>query len=123
MTEQDTNMLILTYGSSITESSSFTSVDTVVPRKPDLEDFWALESIGITDDPESNDDGTAMAKFRDTLKFEDGRYQATWPWKEENPDLPVNRGLAYGILKSTVTQMRDKHGLLKQYDSIIQNQV
>ena len=117
------NMLILTYGSDISETSCFTSVDSVVPRKPDLEDFWTVESIGIKDDPKSSDDEIAMAKFRDTLKFEDGRYQATWPWKDECPELPSNRGLSFGRLKSTVSKMKDRSGLLKQYDSIIQDQL
>ena len=28
----------------------FTNVDEVIPRKPDLEDFWNVESIGVIDD-------------------------------------------------------------------------
>ncbi|XP_060559357.1 uncharacterized protein LOC132719590 [Ruditapes philippinarum] len=40
-----------------------------------------------------NDDELPMRKFKSTLTFQDGRYSVTWPWKEENPDLPENKGL------------------------------
>ena len=45
--------------------------------------------------------------FKETLKFEDGRYQVKWPWKDDNPDLPVNRELALGRLKSNVLRMKN----------------
>ncbi|XP_052787362.1 uncharacterized protein LOC128222417 [Mya arenaria] len=124
--KNDIGMLILTYGTDayrITNSNVFSSVDSDVPKKPDLEDFWAIESIGIIDDPRQNDDETAMAKFKETIQFKDSRYQVTWPWKEKNPDLPVNRGLALGRLKSTASRMQGRPELLKQYDSVIQDQL
>ena len=34
--------------------------------------------------------------FQDTLKFDEGRYQVTWPWREENPDLPVKSRISHG---------------------------
>ena len=57
------------------------------------------------------------------MTFEDGRYHVNWPWKEENPDLPINRELALGRLKSNVSRMRNKPEVMKQYDSIIQDQL
>ena len=63
------------------------------------------------------------AQFKETLTFEDGRYQVRWPWKEESPDLPINRELAMGCLKSNVSKMRNKPELMKLYDSIIQDQL
>ena len=56
-----------------------TSLDTVIPTKPDLEDFLNAEGIGITDNPIFSDDERALEQFNETLKFEDGRYQLTWP--------------------------------------------
>lgn len=57
------------------------------------------------------------------MKFEDGRYQVQWPWKQESPDLPLNRDLAMGRLKSTVSRMKNKPDLMKKYDSIIKDQL
>ena len=45
-----------------------------------------------------------------------------WPWKDENPDLPENRELAFGRLKSLINKMKNNPELVKQYDSIIQDQ-
>lgn len=61
-----------------------------------------------------------MEKFRETLKYENGRYQVTWPWKNDLPDLPENRGLAKGRLKSLVIKLPD---LMKRYDAIVQEQL
>ena len=62
-------------------------------------------------------------RFKEILTFKDGRYQVTRPWKEEIPDLPLNRELAIGRLKSNIERMKNKPELLKQYDSIIQDQI
>ena len=76
-------MLILSHGVDIEGTQTFASVDSALPRKPDLEDFWKLESIGVIDDPKTTDDEIAMTQFKETLKFDQNRYQVTWPWKSE----------------------------------------
>ena len=92
------SLLILTYGNTVSKTAVFASVDRVLPTRPNLEDFWNVEGIGITDSPTSADDDRTLQQFNDTLKYEDGRYQVTWPWKEKNPELPINRELAVGRL-------------------------
>ena len=82
-----------------------------------------MESIGISDHLENSDDEKAMQAFREKLKFENGRYQVTWPWKQDDPDLPVNRSLAFGRLKSCIDRMKKKAELLKQYDAVIKEQL
>ena len=47
----------------------------------------------------------------------------TWPWKNEIPDLPLNRGLAMGRLKSTVAKLQSKPEFLLKYDRVIQEQI
>ncbi|MCG7879441.1 MAG: hypothetical protein N0C90_24385, partial [Candidatus Thiodiazotropha endolucinida] len=121
--QEETSMLTLTYGTNITSTSVFQSVDNVIPTKPDLEDFWNIESIGILDNLITTNDELAKKRFKETLTFKDGRYQVTWPWKEEIPDLPLNRELAIGRLKSNVARMRHKPELMKQYNTIIQDQL
>ena len=75
----ESSLLILTYGNTVSKTAVLASVDKVLPTKPDLEDFWNVEGIGITDSPTSSDDARALRQFNDTLKYEDGRYQVTWP--------------------------------------------
>ena len=102
----ETNMLILTYGNDVTRTSALSSIDSVHPQKPDLEDFWRVESIGILDNSKTLADEMVNERFKKNLKFEDGRYQVTWPWKEDISDLPVNRELALGRTKSSVARMK-----------------
>ncbi|MCG8034488.1 MAG: DUF1759 domain-containing protein [Candidatus Thiodiazotropha taylori] len=119
----ESSLLILTYGNNVSKTNVFTSIDRVLPTKPDLEDFWNVEGIGIMDSPTSSDDELALQQFHESLKFEDGRYQVTWPWKEENPELPVNRELAVGRLKSVVSKLRKQPELLQKYHSVLEDQL
>ncbi|MCG8033321.1 MAG: DUF1759 domain-containing protein, partial [Candidatus Thiodiazotropha taylori] len=119
----ETAMLILTYGNDVTESGLYTNMDEVYPHKPDLEDFWNVESIGVLEDSETRHDDIVRREFKENVKFENGRYQVTWPWKDKHPDLPVNRELALGRFKSSLLKMRNKPELLKTYDSIIKDQL
>ena len=117
----ESNMLILTYRTNATKTSVFTSLDDATPAKPDLEDFWKTESIGVYDNPRTTNEVKVTKNFKETINFENGRYQITWPWKNETLDLSVNRELI-GRLRSTVSRMKNKPDLMKQYDAILQDQ-
>lgn len=117
------NMLVMTYGVNLTETSLFQTCDASLPQKPNLEDFWNLESIGIKDKVLSSEDETAMASFKQSIKFEDGRYHVTWPWKNEELDLPENKELAFGRLRSCLKRLKNKPEVLEKYDGVIQEQL
>ena len=120
----ETGMLILTYGNEIQrESSMLTQADKSPPLKPNMEDFWNMESIGINDCPVELDDNITLNKFKETLRYENGRYTVAWPWKDEKPDLPENRALALGRLKSLIRRTKDNPDLLQKYDEIIEDQL
>ncbi|KAL9972922.1 hypothetical protein ACROYT_G019318 [Oculina patagonica] len=70
-----------------------------------------------------NDDDEALQKFNDTVRFEDGRYQVTWPWKEESLSLPTNYELAMGRLRSLVNRLMRNPEHLTKYDAVIQEQL
>ena len=123
LTMNETNMLILTYSNDVTGTQALSSIDTVHPQKPDLEDFWKVESIGILDNSTTLTDKMVNKKFKENLKFQDGRYQVTWPWKEEIPDLPVYRGLALGRSKSALARIKNKPELMKAYNNVIHDQL
>ncbi|XP_060601699.1 uncharacterized protein LOC132754961 [Ruditapes philippinarum] len=113
----------MTYANDVTGSNVFTSLDPSMKAEPELQDFWNLETIGIRDEIEVTNDEVAMKKFRDTLTFQNDRYQVTWPWREEEFDLPVNRQLAMGRLKSAVSRLSDKPKLMEKYNKILADQL
>ena len=117
------NMLMLTYGNYVTKTNIFQSVENQEKSDVDLQSFWDMESIGIKDPGARSDDEIAMESFKKAIKFEDGRYYVTWPWKENNPDLPSNRELAYGRLKSCLKKLKNKPELMQKYDGVIQDQL
>ena len=122
------NLLVSTMGVAPTNVDTsthnmLTSVESSITAKPNLELFWNLESLGITESPLTCDDDLALDHFNKTVKFEEGRYMVTWPWKEENPNLPSNYYLALGRLKSILQKLHKHPQLLQQYDAIIQEQL
>ena len=125
-TAEDTpeyNMLIMIHSTHTVKETSLLLQDRTFPTKPNLEDFWRLESIGINDSPVESDKERALKIFNTTLKFEDERYRVTCPWKEDKSCLPENSELAFGRLKSLVKKMKSNPQLADKYDAIIQNQL
>ena len=91
--------------------------------KPDLERFWNLESLGINDSLSISEDDIALEKFNKSVTFMNGRYMVTWPWREDDPDLPENYQLALGRLKSILQRLVKIPTLLEKYDAIIKEQL
>ena len=56
------------------ETNFLTCLDKSLPMKPNLEDFWKLEPIGINDSSVESDNDAALKKFSETLKYDEGRY-------------------------------------------------
>ena len=64
------------------------SVDAPLFMRPNLEQFWDLESLGIKESPTTLDDDQAVSQFNKTVVFSDGRYLVTWPWKKNHLIYP-----------------------------------
>ena len=92
-------------------------------NSPNLDAFWDLDSIGIKDSPYVTDDDDALARFHDTIRITNGRYEVAWPWKSDDRDLPDNYQLALGRLKSLCRRFQTNTSLLTAYDGIIQHQL
>ena len=88
------------------------NTDLLSASKPDLEPFWSLEAIGITDSPQLCEDDQALVNFQKTVKYEDNRYFVTWPWKEQNHIMPENYQLAVGRLKSMLGRLQKHLGCI-----------
>ena len=64
------SMLILTYGTDINrETTLMTHADYSLPLKPNLEEFWQLESIGIQESPTESDATKALNRFNENIKL------------------------------------------------------
>jgi hypothetical protein len=83
-----------------------------------LRSFWELESLGIC-----NEEKTLYDEFTDNITFQDGRYEVTLPWKEFHQPLADNLALCMRRLNGLLTRLRHDPGLLKQYNSTIQEQL
>ena len=44
-------------------------LNNVIPIKPDINNFWSLETIGINEEIENLDDLKAVEIFEKTIKF------------------------------------------------------
>jgi len=91
------------------DGKSFTSKSLNVQANPIednlqeiMERFWSIESLGIVDSvvdtKRSASDEEALQHFEDTVKFENGKYVVSLPWKE-NVELNDNRNQAIVRLK------------------------
>jgi len=99
------------------------SVNISLDKHLDLEKFWSLESIGITDPIDGKCDDEILEKFDKTVGFVNGRYQVTFPWKSDKSELPDNSGVALRRLKSLVHRLKGDSSLLQSYNNVIQQQL
>ena len=91
-------------------------------KNPTLKNFWSLETIGFKDPLGTKSDENALAMFGEIIKFENGRYQVTWPWKA-NVSLPDNYKVAIERMKSLAWRFQTDPKLLCNYDDIIKQQL
>ena len=94
------SLLVRTVGTAPGEIKQTThmlsSIDPALACKSTLDQFWNLESIGITDSLKTTDDDKALDTFERTVECVDNRYFVSWPWKRSDVMLPENYHLALG---------------------------
>ena len=113
---------LLTYTSlEIPALQQFSDPDPSFRSMPDLSDWWSLEKIGISESPSLSDDDLALQKFNNTVQYDGTRYQVTWPWKDENPEVPDNKALALGRFRSSLRRLSDPD-IRGKLDAIILDQ-
>ena len=83
-----------------------------------LHSFWELESLGIKQPGQS-----VLTYFEEKVKFKNGRYLVSLPWKDIHPPLPDNYELALKHLRGLQRRLWQQPALLKEYDAIIQEQI
>ena len=83
-----------------------------------LKSFWDLESLGIT-----QPDRTVIDEFQDSIRFVDGRYEVSLPWKDSCPVLPDNYQLSLRRLQGLLLRLQKDKDVFTTYDAIIKNQI
>ena len=83
-----------------------------------LRRFWDVESLGI-----QGKETTLYEKFVNSIAFINNRYPVRLPWKEYHPTLPSNYKLSEDRLMSLLRRLRQSPEILKEYDSIIREQL
>uniref|UniRef100_A0A914MDV1 Integrase catalytic domain-containing protein n=1 Tax=Meloidogyne incognita TaxID=6306 RepID=A0A914MDV1_MELIC len=98
------------------------SSQTTVTEPPN--EFFSLESIGITDPSPTKTDDSVLQEFNQTTEFSNGRYQVMFPFKScpKTLPLPSNFGLCWGRLRSTLNSLNKNNDLLEKYNKIIEEQ-
>ena len=87
-----------------------------------IERFWDVESLGIKESPESNEDDEALQQFYWTLQYKDNCYVLNWPYKGLNKVVSDNYQLCYFRLKSVLNRLKFDN-LLVKYNDIIKGQL
>ena len=108
---------------SATSDMSFHGNDPAVQELGSPSQFWQLETLGITDDLQLNDDEEAMRKFNASVSYYEGRCHVHLPWKDERPTLQTHFGLASGRLKSLLIMKHLTPSWRAEYNTIIQRQL
>ncbi|KAL3098129.1 hypothetical protein niasHT_029855 [Heterodera trifolii] len=122
----------------LANTASTTSVEKIVEFSPNfgnklqpdddelnfmVEQHNKLETIGLGDANDRDDNAKWIQNFEQNLNFNGERYEVRLSWKEEVTSLPDNYYLALGRLKSNFKKLREKPCLLKQYHEIINDQL
>ena len=93
--------------------------DGTVPGRleRDIQVLWDLETLGITES-----DGV-YKEFVDNITFNGKRYSVKLPWKEGRDVLDSNYELSLSRMKGQVRKLRKDPEVLREYDSVIKEQL
>ncbi|MCP9261866.1 Pao retrotransposon peptidase family protein [Dirofilaria immitis] len=87
----------------------------------ELEKLWKLETIGIQESPNADDDDQALKQFKQTTIKQEGKCQTCWPWKDSKQKLSDSYKLCLGRLKSLIRRLQ-LQSLLQTYNETIKEQ-
>ncbi|EYC14861.1 hypothetical protein Y032_0039g49 [Ancylostoma ceylanicum] len=95
-----------------------------LPQQEDtITQFWDLDRLGITEDPDpsvdKDEDARILKRFQDTAQIIDGYLHVQFPWKTSHPKLADNKMLALKRLQSQFRSFQSKQHLWKEYANTI----
>ena len=91
--------------------------EEILDVNKNLNRLWDLETVGVRIDNDIHQ------KIIDNISFDGQRYSVGLPWKTGHEPVPSNYGNAMVRLKSQLKKLHRTPEVLKQYDSIIHDQL
>lgn len=100
-------------------SVNFVGKDSTMTERleEDIQVLWDLETLGITESDE------VYEEFVDNICFNGDRYSVKLPWKEGRDILDSNYELSLSRMKGQVKKLRKEPEVLREYDSVIKEQL
>ena len=106
-------------------NSTVTTVLEIATSTHESEDLihkmWDLDSVGIKEP--LDDHNLACRKFKESVVFSNGTYEASVPWADEKVELQSNKSLASQRLKSNWKYLLKDPIKLSRYDDVIREQL
>ena len=91
-------------------------------RDEDLEKLWKLDSMGIkVENDETKEE--CLRGFEENISYQNGRYVARLPWRNNHSPLPTNLGLAKTRLRSLLNKLRKTPDSLEEYNRLVSDQL
>ena len=89
-----------------------------------IERFWNLESLGITDKDSPVDETRFIREYQQTTisREQNGSYTAKFPWKKDHPPLPTNHIVCEKRTRATIKRINQTPDLLRKHGAIIKDQ-
>ena len=89
---------------------------------PDLEQFWNVESVGITPKDESTNSFLDPYITNSVERLNDSSYCARFPWKDSHPPLPTNFSTCAHRTRSLARKLALNPTLFTKYSDILADQ-
>ena len=86
--------------------------------KEELSKFWNYETLGI-----KSEEPTLCDSFADQVKFKNGRYEVSLPFKEVHEVIPNNFSHCVQRLKTKLKQLRNSPEILTQYHAVMKDRL
>ena len=87
-----------------------------------METLLGVETIGIIDNPQQNDEDLGLDQFNTSITLINGRYQVAWPWKSKHPQLPGNFDMSLVRLKSLLKKLLAEPKLNEKFKAVFLEQ-
>ncbi|XP_075743772.1 uncharacterized protein LOC142802692 [Rhipicephalus microplus] len=88
-----------------------------------LRSFWELEHIGIKEHEPARHQDAIQQHYKETVKFEHGRYTVSFPWKPMVDELDDNYECAAKRLRANTTRLLKGDSLIVEYDACIREYI
>lgn len=83
--------------------------------------FWEIESIGVTMEKEQSlENLEALRKFKETIRYDNGRYEVHLPWRDEQVMVDDNYSPAENRFSQLVRKLQRHPTLYNRYNEVIQ---